>query len=126
MRSAIAVAVTLAGLASFAQTPAARDVASAVVTADPPAAIAVISDTHMGFGESTAAEWNPLEDFRWSNEFFLFLNEISRQGRGHVTLVLNGDTFELWQSDSDDCRSAAPALGCSEAEVSVRLREFKR
>src|SRR6266446_10019438 len=89
-----------------------------------PAAVAVISDTHMGFGETDAGEWNPLEDFRWADEFVLFLNQIDRMSQNRVTLVLAGDTFELWQSDTPDCRAAAPTLGCSEDEAVARIKRI--
>jgi len=78
----------------------------------------------MGFGETDAGEWNPLEDFRWADEFVLFLNQIDRMSQNRVTLVLAGDTFELWQSDTPDCRAAAPTLGCSEDEAVARIKRI--
>ena len=38
------------------------------------------------------------DDFRWGDEFKLFLDEVHHMGGGATDLVLNGDTFELWQS----------------------------
>ena len=36
-------------------------------------------------------------------------------------LVLNGDTFELWETVEDDCRYPDPSHGCTEADALARL-----
>jgi len=62
-----------------------------------------ISDLHMGVGKDRSGRWHKYEAFRWQKEFELFLQEINSRGRGETDLVLDGDTFELWQSIEDDC-----------------------
>ncbi|MHB8273121.1 metallophosphoesterase, partial [Bradyrhizobium sp.] len=105
-------------------TPPASGTPIALAAAPDPMLVIVISDLHMGFGERSPGEWNPLEDFRWAKEFLLFLDEMQRYGHGHVTLVLAGDSFELWQSDKADCLDAKPTLGCSEAEAVARIKRI--
>jgi hypothetical protein len=80
-----------------------------------------ISDTHFGVGKQDG-QWHPYEDARWASEFALFLDAISEQGRGATDLVLNGDTFELWQSLGNDCVYPDEDLGCTEAEALGRLK----
>jgi hypothetical protein len=73
----------------------------------------------MGVGRNGAGVWHPFEDFRWSSEFAAFLEAVSQEGAGAVDLVLNGDTFELVQTDGPPCRTEA--VGCSEPEMLERL-----
>jgi UDP-2,3-diacylglucosamine pyrophosphatase LpxH len=81
-----------------------------------------ISDLHMGVGkDQSGKEWHPYEDFRWQKEFKLFLKEIDKLGKGETDLILNGDTFELWQSISDDCRYENKNLGCGESDALSRI-----
>ena len=82
-----------------------------------------ISDTHFGVGK-VGGHWHNYEDARWAPEFAAFLDDVNRLGNGKADLVLNGDTFELWQSlDSDDCTVAANKdLGCSQEGALKRLR----
>jgi len=84
----------------------------------------VISDLHLGVGrdQQNPKLWHVMEDFRWEEEFKLFLKEIDRLGGGRTDLVLNGDTFELWQSLKEDCSYSNPDLGCTEAEALGRLQ----
>lgn len=82
----------------------------------------VISDTHFGVGKMPNGNWHPYEDARWANEFRLFLEEMNRTGKGETDLVLNGDTFELWQSLENDCPDTDQNLGCTEAEALKRLK----
>src|SRR5262245_26332016 len=96
--------------------------------------IVVISDLHLGVGHVRVGdlgvdgdliklgEWHPYEDFRWSKELDSFLSYVNRVGNGATDLVLNGDTFELWQSAVDDCRYDDPDLGCSEQEAVDRIK----
>ena len=72
-------------------------------------------------GRSAAGEWLPVEDFRWQEDFASFLRAIDEAGKGSTDLVLNGDTFELWQSTTDDCRQLDVRLGCTEPEALGRL-----
>jgi UDP-2,3-diacylglucosamine pyrophosphatase LpxH len=102
---------------------------SAAVLAQPsaPRKIVVISDLHFGVGhEGEGKGWHPYEDFRWEKDFAGFLNYLQQDGKGEVDLILNGDSFELWQTmdtpagcSSDKNRD----LGCSEEEA---LKRFKR
>jgi hypothetical protein len=81
-----------------------------------------ISDTHFGVGK-VDGRWHNFEDARWAPEFAAFLAAMDRVGNGKTDLILNGDTFELWQSlDPDDCTVASNKdLGCSEQEALHRL-----
>ena len=98
----------------------------------------IISDLHLGNGKDPGGHWNPLEDFRWRDDFAPFLRMVDQTGKGATDLILNGDTFELLQSASAkasadsakpsqgesataDCRHAEPRLGCTEAEALARL-----
>jgi len=85
--------------------------------------IVVISDLHMGIGKDSAEKWYNEEDFRWQKEFELFLKEIDREGKGATDLILNGDTFELWQSITNDCQYEDKNLGCTESEALARMRK---
>ena len=92
-----------------------------------PRVITVISDLHLGVGR-VGEDWHPFEDFRWAPEFEAFLEAVHQRGRGRATLVLNGDTFELWQSlaqltPQPDCKyDDRRELGCQLTEAGVRLR----
>lgn len=81
-----------------------------------------ISDLHFGVGHDEKGLWHPYEDFRWQAEFSAFLKTIDRSGKGETDLVLNGDTFELWQSLTADCVPVDKNLGCSESEALVRIK----
>lgn len=84
--------------------------------------VVVISDLHLGVGR-VAGRWHPYEDFRWSKELQSFLDYVDARGRGQTDLVLNGDTFELWQSLTNDCvYDDTPEVGCSENEAVDRLK----
>ena len=83
--------------------------------------VVIASDLHLGSGKSANGEWLPTEDFRWQDDFFSFLRAIDEAGKGATDLVLNGDTFELWQSTTDDCRARDARLGCTEQEARGRL-----
>lgn len=83
--------------------------------------VTVIGDLHMGVGRDASGAWHAKEDFRWTDEFVAFLRALDVEGGGAADLILNGDTFELWQSLDDDCRYDDAALGCSAAEVLARL-----
>lgn len=80
-----------------------------------------ISDNHFGIGKQ-GGQWHPYEDARWASEFAPFLEAVSRQGNGATDLVLNGDTFELWQSLQNDCVYPDDDLGCTETEALARMR----
>lgn len=82
----------------------------------------LISDTHFGVGRGPDSKWHPYEDARWAQDFALFLEELNRQGQGQADLVLNGDTFELWQSLQNDCIYPNKDLGCTEADALNRVR----
>jgi Calcineurin-like phosphoesterase len=89
----------------------------------PPTKMTVfISDLHFGVGKDSAGKWHNYEDARWAPEFELFLSEVNRLGSGNTDLMLNGDTFELWQSVQKDCVYANPNLGCTEDEALRRLK----
>jgi hypothetical protein len=82
-----------------------------------------ISDTHFGPGK-VDGHWHNFEDARWAPEFAGFLDEMNHMGQGKADLILNGDTFELWQSlDSNDCTVAANKnLGCTQEGALKRLQ----
>ncbi len=88
-----------------------------------------ISDLHFGVGKDPATgKWSNLEDARWAPEFSSFLQHIDAIGEGATDLVLNGDTFELWQSTEQDCiypnRASQDAnLGCTEKDSLRRLEK---
>jgi hypothetical protein len=64
-----------------------------------------------------------MEDFRWAAEFRLFLDAVHQMGAGAIDLVLNGDTFELWESLTDGCIDPRERdAGCTEAEALARVR----
>ena len=83
--------------------------------------VTVIGDLHMGVGRDASGTWHPTEDFRWADAFIAFLRALDAQGGGAADLILNGDTFELWQSLDADCVYDDPELGCSEAEALARI-----
>lgn len=81
-----------------------------------------IGDTHFGPGKVNG-QWHPYEDFRWPEEYALFLAEMKRQGNGNADLILNGDTFELWQTLEKDCLvKGHPDFGCTEVDALQRVR----
>jgi hypothetical protein len=82
----------------------------------------LISDTHLGVGRTSEGVWHPYEDGRWSRDFTLFLEDLNREGQGKTDLILNGDSFELWQSLLNDCDNSDKDLGCTEAQALSRLR----
>ena len=83
--------------------------------------LVVASDLHLGPGrDPQTARWLAVEDFRWQDDFASFLRAVNEAGKGTTDLVLNGDTFELWQSGAD-CRQPEPGQGCSEQESLQRL-----
>ena len=86
----------------------------------------MISDLHLGLGERAPGQFDPYEDFRWADEWQRFLTAIDQTGGGATDLVLNGDSFELWQSRGTDCQSPDPAVGCSEAEALGRFTTVAR
>jgi hypothetical protein len=88
-----------------------------------PRLVAVIADLHMGLGRDAAGAWRVEEDFRWGEEFALFLDALDAAGRGATDLVLNGDTFELDRLPDSACGGSDPALGCTE---SAALAEIER
>jgi UDP-2,3-diacylglucosamine pyrophosphatase LpxH len=97
--------------------------AGAAVQAAAPRPAIFISDTHFGVGRDASGAFHPFEDARWAEEFAAFLAAADTLGRGASDLILNGDTFELWQSlQATDCLVARNAdAGCSEAEALTRL-----
>ena len=83
--------------------------------------VAVIADLHMGPGRNETGAWHVEEDFRWGDEFALFLEALDAEGGGATDLVLNGDTFELDRSPGESCAADDPALGCTEPDALARL-----
>ena len=62
-----------------------------------------------------------LRTFAGRTHFGSFLRAIDQAGKGSTDLVLNGDTFELWQPLGSECRHPDLRLGCTEAEALTRL-----
>src|ERR1051326_4683010 len=141
-RMRLAAAVLIAAVALVSASGDAADVEHRTV---------IISDLHLGVGHlpdhsercdpklvkaaceppdrrrnsvsSAAGEtWNKFEDFRWESEFARFLDVVDKEGDHQNTLVLDGDTFELWQSSECDCRYEDKNWGCTEAEALERLK----
>ena len=83
--------------------------------------VAVIADLHMGPGRNETGAWRVEEDFRWGDEFAIFLEALDAAGGGATDLVLNGDTFELDRSPGESCAADDPALGCTEPDALARL-----
>jgi hypothetical protein len=84
--------------------------------------VIVISDLHLGEGKQDDA-WSPIEDFRWEHDLKGFLDAIRARWPTGVDLVLNGDSFDLWQSSSVACgKPGDPELGCSTAQALERLQ----
>jgi len=87
-----------------------------------------ISDLHFGVGRDpkNLTLWHPMEDFRWQDEFSQFLSFLREKGNGNTDLILNGDTFELWQSLDKDCIYKNADIGCSESEALKRIQHVIR
>ena len=75
----------------------------------------------MGPGRNETGAWRVEEDFRWGDEFAIFLEALDAAGGGATDLVLNGDTFELDRSPGESCAADDPALGCTEPDALARL-----
>jgi UDP-2,3-diacylglucosamine pyrophosphatase LpxH len=86
----------------------------------PARSIVVISDLHMGPGRDESGQWHPYEDFRWSDEFIRFLDELSARD-DRIDLVINGDLFELLQSPDEPCTDRERRLGCTSGEALQRV-----
>lgn len=86
--------------------------------------IVIISDLHMGVGKNPeTGEWYKTEDFRWTEEFSLFLEKISKLGSGKTDLIINGDLFELLQPLNDNCNHEKNKnFSCTENEAIERLK----
>lgn len=79
-------------------------------------AVAVVSDLHFGVGKTAEGSWDAYEDFRWEEDWKAFLTAIDKKGAGKTDLILNGDTFEMWQSRGAPCgNQPSSTLGCNEA-----------
>src|SRR3569623_1070935 len=112
--------VMFIGLVSLAATTAAG-----VAHAKSDRYLAFISNSHLGIGHAPApnggvggapgARWDNYEDARWPEDLKAFLEDLQAIGNGRVDLVLNGDTFELWQSRDVPCIYEDANLGCSSA-----------
>jgi len=93
----------------------------------------IVSDLHLGVGRGVDSAWDPYEDFRWHESFAAFLDKLQELSPEGSALILNGDTFELWQSpealvtaaDAEQYRcpiaDSAEQLGCEEAVARHRL-----
>jgi len=82
----------------------------------------IVSDLRLGVGKDPATgRWHATEDFRWGDAFQAFLRAIDEAGQGAADLILDGDTFELWQSLADDCKHANIRAGCSASEALGRV-----
>lgn len=106
--AASASAFVLTGAAASAQEIGARR-------------IVVIGDLHLGVGRDPSGAWHATEDFRWAEEFQPFLTTLAAEEGAGTDLILNGDTFELWQSLESDCLYDDRALGCTEVDALARM-----
>jgi hypothetical protein len=76
-----------------------------------------ISDLHFNLGRRPGGDWNPIEDFRWSNALKGFLKEIARRSDGKTTLVIAGDMLEMWQHPDLPCSQGDADHGCTVEEM---------
>jgi len=83
---------------------------------DAPTVAIVISDLHFGLGR-LGDDWNPLEDFRWTNALRGFLAQLDHDYANGVDLVIAGDFLELWQ------HPAVPCLPKGECGCTVKQME---
>lgn len=97
-----------------------------------------VSDLHVGAGHEPGRGWKPVEDFRWQQDFDLFLDHLSQRTKNQADLILLGDVFELWQSPTmqcstdlakpgciiTDCHDGDTEIGCSEQEAVARLSQI--
>lgn len=80
----------------------------------------VISDLHLGAGHQKGSTlWLALEDFRFSETFRKFLEQIGKSG--NTDLIINGDFIDFWQilPELDENRKAD--LGSTEADSLAKL-----
>lgn len=94
-----------------------------------------VSDLHVGAGRLPDGRWNPIEDFRWQEDFDHFLQMVAQRSGNKADLIFAGDVFELWQSpamtcstniehpgcETTDCNDADTEIGCSETQALARL-----
>lgn len=83
--------------------------------------VVFVSDLHLGIGHAKSGDFDPFEDARWSSDWKGFLDAIDHRGKSNTDLVLNGDTFELWQALAVPCGDGAARHGCNAAQASERL-----
>ncbi len=84
----------------------------------------VISDSHFGVGHTKDGKgWDSYEDARWPDDLAAFLEYADKNGAGRADLVINGDTFELWQSRDVPCKyGKEKEAGCSGPDAQRRLQ----
>ncbi len=105
--------VAVLGLSTVHDAPRAQAPASRLIV--------VTSDLHLGPGRDPRTEqWLPVEDFRWSEDLASFLTALGESSEA-TDLVLNGDTFDVWQAQESACEQSDARLGCTEAEALERL-----
>jgi len=79
--------------------------------------VVVISDLHMGVGQTMGNKWDPTEDFRWAAALDGFLKNLAER-LPKTDLVLAGDIFELWQPrDEEACEGKDADHGCTVQEM---------
>src|SRR5262249_54677614 len=82
----------------------------------------IVSDLRFGVGKDPAnGRWQAIEDFRWGDALESFLHAIDEAGRGSTDLVLDGDTFDLWQALHGECRRPNVRAGCTSTDAIRRL-----
>jgi UDP-2,3-diacylglucosamine pyrophosphatase LpxH len=89
-----------------------------------------ISDSHIGMGgRCNGADcrdgWHNMEDFRWHDDFKLFLNYLEKRSKS-IDLIMVGDIFELWQDMAGiPCEDDAEGsdLGCNAKQAKSRIQE---
>lgn len=84
--------------------------------------ILIVSDLHLGAGETLAGEENPLEDFHSDEKFAKFLEWKTSQRQGPLELLIMGDAFDFPQVLPDIGKACEdPALGTTENESLSRF-----
>jgi len=79
-----------------------------------------LSDLHIGMGQRVPGKYANQEDFRWDAELDALLDHFDAASASNATLVLLGDTFELWQSPFQICTTEGAKFGCVATDCVVR------
>lgn len=62
-----------------------------------PRQVVILSDLHLGLGQTSPGRWDPYEDFRFADALQGVLAQLDAVGQGRTDLILAGDLLELWR-----------------------------